>query len=179
VEYETDEFIHCIQGIKRDLIISRVDGIRLLQKDTLLDKLSQNYNLPSKNQKRVKLKVSATGNSLNNLLAKCSAELDLPIVAAGKSSVNQYAAMQQDNILSIYCPKIDRLLERLGGSQTDRFPNLEVVETETEFLYFDSRDFRGFFWASPVQVYLELMAGDKRDRETAEQVRDFILKKGD
>jgi hypothetical protein len=26
-----------------------------------------------------------------------------------------------------------------------------------------------------VQVYLELMAGDKRDRETAEQVKSFIL----
>jgi len=68
------------------------------------------------------------------------------------------------------------LLERLGGSQTDRFPNLEIVETETEFFYFDSRKEKGFFWASPVQVYLELMTGDKRDRETAEQVRDFILK---
>jgi len=68
------------------------------------------------------------------------------------------------------------LLERLGGSQTDRFPNLEIVETETEFFYFDSRKEKGFFWASPLQVYLELITGDKRDRETAEQVRDLILK---
>ncbi len=165
-----------LRTLEEDLIISRIDGIRLLQKDTLLDKLSQNYNVSPKNQKRVRLKVLASGGSLNNLLIKYSTELNLPIVATGKSSVNQYAAMQQDNILSVYCPQIDRLLERLGGSQTDRFPNLEIVETETEFFYFDSRKEKGFFWASPVQVYLELITGDKRDRETAEQVRAFILK---
>jgi len=162
--------------LEEDLIISRIDGIRLLQRDTLLDKLSQNYNVSPKNQKRVRLKVPSSGSSLNNLLVKYSTELNLPIVATGKSSANQYAAMQQDNILSVYCPQIDRLLERLEGSQTDRFPNLEIVESETEFFYFDSRKKKGFFWASPVQVYLELMAGDKRDKETAEQVRGFILK---
>jgi hypothetical protein len=31
-------------------------------------------------------------------------------------------------------------------------------------------------WASPIQVYLELMTGDKRDRETAGQVKEVILK---
>ncbi|MFA5646654.1 MAG: hypothetical protein WDA18_09965 [Candidatus Ratteibacteria bacterium] len=165
-----------LSALEEDLIISRVDGIRLLQKDTLLDKLSQNYDVAPKNQKRVRLKVPASGGSLNNLLVRYSTELNLPIVATGKSSVNQYAVMQKDNTLSVYCPRIDRLLERLGGSQTDRFPNLEIVETETEFFYFDSRKKKEFFWASPVQTYLELITGDKRDRETAEQVRDFILR---
>ena len=165
-----------LSALEEDLLVSRIDGIRLLQKDTLLDKLSQNYSVPSQKQKRVRLKVPVSVGLLNNFLGKCSTELNLPIVATGKSSVNRYAAMQQDNILSVYCPQIDKLLERLGGSQTDRFPNLEIVETETEFFYFDSRKEKGFFWASPVQVYLELMTGDKRDRETADQVRDFILK---
>jgi len=165
-----------LSALEEDLLVSRIDGIRLLQKDTLLDKLSQNYSVPSQKQKRVRLKVPVSVGLLNNFLGKCSTELNLPIVATGKSSVNRYAAMQQDNILSVYCPQIDRLLERLEGSQTDRFPNLEIVETETEFFYFDSRKEKSFFWASPVQVYLELMTGDKRDRETADQVRDFILK---
>ena len=164
-----------LSTLEEDLIISRVDGIRLLQKDTLLDKLAQNYNVLPQAQRRVRLKVSVTGGLLNNLVGKCSVALNLPIVATGKSSVNQYATMQQDDILSVYCPQVDRLLERLGGSQTERFHNLEIVETETEFFYFDSRKKKKFCWASPVQTYLELITGDKRDRKTAEQVRRFIL----
>jgi hypothetical protein len=39
----------------------------------------------------------------------------------------------------------------------------------------DDRQGEDLWWASPVQVYLELMAGDKRDQETAEQVKSYIL----
>jgi hypothetical protein len=84
--------------------------------------------------------------------------------------------MQRGDLLSIYCPRLERLLERLPGSQTDRFPNLELLETEDEPVYFDARQEGDFWWVSPVQVYLELMVGDKRDRETAEQVKSFLLK---
>jgi hypothetical protein len=77
--------------------------------------------------------------------------------------------------LSVYCPRLDGLLEKLEGSQTDRFPNLELLETEDETAFFDPRYEGAFWWASPAQVYLELMAGDKRDRETAEQVRSTIM----
>jgi len=63
----------------------------------------------------------------------------------------------------------------LPGSRSDRFPNLELVETEDETVYFDGRKEGNSWWASSVQVYLELMAGDKRDRETAEQVKSLIL----
>ncbi|MFH1760817.1 MAG: hypothetical protein ABIA63_06920 [bacterium] len=50
------------------------------------------------------------------------------------------------------------------------------METEDETVFFDARNENGFWWASPVQVYLELMAGDKRDKEAAEQVKSLILK---
>ena len=57
----------------------------------------------------------------------------------------------------------------------DRFPNLELQETDDETVYFDSQEQGHLRWASPTQVYLELMAGDKRDQETAQQLRSFIL----
>ena len=78
--------------------------------------------------------------------------------------------------MSVYCPKPEVLRGRLPGSQPDRFPNLELLETEDETVYFDARKEENFWWASPVQVYLELMAGDKRDQETAEQPKAVILK---
>ena len=56
--------------------------------------------------------------------------------------------------------------------ETSRFPNVELLETDEDFVYFDMRDNLA---ASPVQTYLELARGDKREQETAEQVRKAIL----
>jgi hypothetical protein len=164
-----------LKALEEDLIIDRKETIRLLQPDKLLEKLSQNYSSPNVND-RIRMKVQAEGEALRQLLRRQSEELGLPIVAAGTSSVGQYAVMQRGDLLTVYCPKLELLLERLPGSRTDRFPNVELIETDDETVYFDAREDAEFWWASPVQVYLELMAGDKRDMETAEQVSSFILK---
>lgn len=91
------------------------------------------------------------------------------------STVTRYTVMQRGDLLTVYCPEVEMLLERLPGSQSDRFPNLELLETEDEAVYFDARQEDGFWWASPLQVYMELMVGDKRDQETAGQLKALIL----
>lgn len=164
-----------LKTLEEDLIIARKETIRLVQTDKLLEKLGQNYDPPNIKE-RVRLKVSEEGRTLRELLVKLSQMLDVPVVATGLSSVTRYAVMQRGDLLSVYCPRLELFLERLPGNQTERFPNLELVETEDETVYFDAQQEGDFWWASPVQVYLELMAGDKRDRETAEQVKSFLLK---
>jgi hypothetical protein len=164
-----------LKTLEEDLVVERNDIIRLLQPDKLLEKLSQNYD-PPKSKERVRLKVPEESETLRRLLLKQSQELSLPLVATGITSVGQFAVMQRGDLLSIYCPRSDMLLDRLSGSQSDRFPNLELIETEDETVYFDARQEGNFWWASPVQVYLELMAGDKRDQETAEQLKSYIMK---
>jgi hypothetical protein len=164
-----------LKTLEEDLIVERKGIIRLLQPDKLLEKLSENY-APPNIKERVHLRVSEESGTIQELLLKQSQELRLPLVATGTSSVAQYAVMQRGDVLSVYCPRLEMLLERLSGSQSDRFPNLELIETDNEAVYFDARKDGNFWWASPVQVYLELMAGDKRDQETAEQVKSFLLK---
>ena len=163
-----------LKTLEEDLIVERKDVIRLIQPDKLLEKLSESYAPPKINE-RVRLKIPEESGTLWELLQKQSQDLNLPLVATGTSSVRQYAVMQRGDVLSVYCPRLEILLERLSGSQSDRFPNLELVETEDETVYFDGRKEGNSWWASSVQVYLELMAGDKRDRETAEQVKSLIL----
>jgi len=163
-----------LKALVEDLIVERKDVIRLVQPDKLLEKLSENY-APPKIKERVRLKIPEESGTLWELLQEQSQDLNLPLVATGTSSVTQYAVMQRGDVLSVYCPRLEMLLERLPGSQSDRFPNLELVETEDETVYFDARKEGNSWWASPVQVYLELIAGDKRDRETAEQVKSLIL----
>ena len=164
-----------LKTLEEDLITTRKDTIRLLQPDALLEKLRENY-IPPNIKDRVRLKVSEASGTIRELLMKLSQAIGLPLVAAGTSSVGQYAVMQRGDLFSIYCPRLETLLERLPGSQMDRFPNVELIETEDERVYFDARQEEDFWWASPVQVYLELLAGDKRDQETAEQVKSYILR---
>jgi hypothetical protein len=164
-----------LKTLEEDLIIERKDTIRLLQPDKLLEKLSENY-APPKIKERVRLKVSERSQTIWKILREQSQELSLPIVATGTSSVGQYAVMQRGDILSVYCPRLEMVLERIPGSQSDRFPNLEFIETEDETVFFDARQDGNFCWASPLQAYLELMIGDKRDQETAEQVKSFLLR---
>jgi hypothetical protein len=164
-----------LKTLEEDLIIVREDNIRLLQPDRLLQKLSENYTPPNINE-RIRLRVPEESRTIRDLLLKASQDLDIPLVAAGTSSVGQYAVMQRGELLSIYCPRMNILLERMSGNQSDRFPNLEILETEDETVYFDARQEEDFLWTSPVQVYLELMAGDKRDQEVAEQVKSYIMK---
>ncbi len=163
-----------LKTMVEDLIITRTETIRLLQPDKLLEKLRENYNPPVVKE-RMRLKIPENDKSLLKLLSEQSKQLELPLIASGISSVTRYTVMQRGDLLTVYCPKVELLLKRLPGSQTDRFPNLELLETEDEPVYFDGRQEDGFWWASPLQVYMELMAGDKRDQETAEQLKALVL----
>jgi len=162
-----------LKQLEDDLIIERGANVRLLQADKLLDQLQKNYEPPS--AKPVRLKVECAFDQLPRLLSTKIEKKAAPTVATGLSSVGRYATMQREEILSLYCPDVKRVQSALSGRETDRFPNLELIETIEQPLYFDARLEDGFYWASPIQTWLELMRGDKRDRETADQVRDHIL----
>lgn len=164
-----------LKGLEEDLIVSRGRaGISLTQSDKLLEKLATNFTW-KRNRTAIRAKAPSGGNGLLEVLLRAADELKLPLVATGTASVSQYAVMQRGSVLSAYCTKPEALAKQVGGVSTDRFPNIEIFEADESSFYFDARAERGFRWASPVQVYVELMAGDKRDRETAEQVRNFIL----
>ena len=166
-----------LKGLDQDLMVGRDPGIRLLQGDKLLDSLADNSRAPDVRE-RTRFKVELAGRSVTEALQEAAEKSKLPVVATGVSSVGRYAVMQRGEMVSVYCPRIGPLAERLAGNATDRFPNLELVETEDEPVYFDAREADGFRWAAPVQTYLELMDGDKRDQETALQVRELILRRG-
>ena len=90
-------------------------------------------------------------------------------------STTQYATMAREPVVRFYCTKLGSLLCFLGDNLTEtaRFPDIEFAETQDPTAYFDGRE---DLLASPIQCYLELQTGDKRDQETAEQVRRTLLK---
>jgi hypothetical protein len=105
---------------------------------------------------------------------KRAGEAAVKVALTGSSSAGHYAVMAREPSQSFYCSNLESLLKQFGPDleETSRFPNVELLETDEDFVYFDRRDDLA---ASPVQTYLELMQGDKREQETAEQLRKAIL----
>jgi len=169
-------------SLDQDLVIERTKGelprtrsLRLIQPEKLLELLTENYAPPFISQ-RLAAKATLTPNQFYRRVEEWGMEDGKRATLTGSSSAGQYVVMAREPIQSLYCSDLESLLKRLGPDleKTSRFPNVELLETRDEFVYFDARDDLA---ASPVQTYLELMQGDKREHETAEQLRKSILRK--
>lgn len=157
----------------RDESKGREKQLRLLQPEKLLDLLTANYTEPTVTRRIVGKCVLANPDLVRTLRGWAEGSGNR-IAETGASSALAYSTMVREPMRSFYCTDLDGLRKALGEElrETDRFANVELLETTDEFVYFDRREELA---ASPVQTYLELMAGDKRERETAEQVRRLIL----
>ncbi|HHK41143.1 MAG TPA: hypothetical protein ENJ50_01890 [Planctomycetaceae bacterium] len=162
-----------LKRLESDLIIERRKGqIRLIQPAKLLDEFARSYELPNASR-TVTCSVSS---SLRELYKQLRGETSA--VLSGGSSVSAYAVMARDEVPVLYCRQIDEILDIWDGqiSETNRFVDVELRQVRDTTVYFDRRIDQSTPYASPVQTFLELSTGDKRDREVAEQVRAFILK---
>jgi len=148
--------------------------LRLLQPDKLLDLLAGNYMQPAVGR-AFRGKCGLRPEELRMRLAAWEEQSRARIILTGESSVDAYAVMAREAIQSFYCSDLDGAVKCLGNDirETDRFANVSLLETRDDLVYFDRRP---SLVASPIQAYLELVNGDKRQRETADQVRQVILK---
>lgn len=116
------------------------------------------------------------GRTRGNLLTPSSPSARSAL--SGRSSIEAYAVMGRDEPAVIFTDAMDRLMEAWGDriQETSRFIDFELRETNDPTVYFDVRVKQGLPYASPIQVFLECSSGDKRERETAQQVRELILR---
>lgn len=163
-----------LKRLESDLIVERTpDGLRLRQPDKLLEKIAESYS-PPKVTKTVTLSAKAP---LKELLALVPPQT--PLVFSGSSSVTCYAVMGRSEWPVLFTPNVAMVLRKWGRrvEQTNRFVDIELRQTDDPTVYFDARPKDDVAYASPIQVFLECSAGDKRERETALQVKDLILGK--
>lgn len=164
-----------LKSLEEYLIISKNQGVRLIDGKRLLNSLTENYN-PPQISRRVIGKVSDV-----------SVALEIIRQTAGKKKI-RYARNEPSKFtvmpsadgspVKIYTDSINKLLSEIKFNETDRFPNIELIETEDPNVYFDLREDNGFYRTSPVEVYLELMGGGKREKESAENMKDGLLNFG-
>lgn len=158
-----------LKTLQDELMIERRDEIiRLIDAGRILDRLSKNYTEP---RVRRRLKIKAPEGS--QLKFKINAEKNGLLIAG--NSPSQYVVFPGAEAMPIYTTSIDKLLQEVEFTETTRFPDFELIETIERKIYFDRRERDGFYWLSPVQVYLELAAGGKRERETASQLRESLI----
>ncbi|MEZ6032949.1 MAG: hypothetical protein R3C17_07640 [Planctomycetaceae bacterium] len=173
-----------IKRLESDLIVDRTsDGLQLRQPDKLLDYLIQSYTNP-RIGKTMTLKIKSVPETAGRRRPDARMSLNQflqdqeRMVLSGVSSIENYAVMGRQEWPVIYTPNIDKVIKIWGSTveETSRFVDLELRETDDPTVYFDARIKQNLPYASPIQVFLECSAGDKRERETALQVKELILR---
>lgn len=160
-----------LKVLEEELLVGREETIRVLDVKRLLDTLTLNYR-GATIRRRLKGKVASVEATLPKLMATAE---EAGLSLAG-SDPTRYAIMPGDErVTTIYASSIDKVLGGADFTETSRFPNIELLETDDQLVYFDRRRADVFYWTSPLQVYLELAAGGKRERETSEQIRQDLL----
>ncbi len=165
--------------LEDDLIIDRnkrggATRLRLIQPDKLLDRLADNYSPPNIRTRLAGKLREIEPAEFRTRLREWADNTGNQVALTGACSVGAYAVMAREGVEEYYCTDVGGAVRALGGrfQPTERFATVILLETPDDEVYFDRR---GDLTASPVQAFLELSTGDKRDQETADQVRSGIL----
>lgn len=161
-----------LKSLEEDLIISRKRGVRLIDGKRLLNSLVENYSSP-----QISRRVVGKVSDVSDALEKIRRTAQNNEIRYARNEPSKYTVMPQAGGASvrIYTDSIKKLTREIEITETDRFPNIELIETDEPTIYFDLRKDDGFYWTSPLEVYLELANGGKREKETAENMIGELL----
>lgn len=173
-----------LKAFRDDLVvgIQAGQGIVLLQPEKLLDRLTQQWKLQVERWKASGQTVLWSGQvagSPEEFLPKIFAnahENAQPAVLTGLKSSVQLTHLTSESTQYLYSERVGSLLRGLNAKETRRFTNFEVWLPPDQAVFFDpvvTDD--GWRWGSVLQTYLELVTGDVRLQQSAEELRDALL----
>ena len=159
-----------LKTVEGDFLISRNSGIKLIDASTLLSKLVENYR--PKESRRSLLKVPDLDVFGQELTRNCEQNG----VRFAISQPQRYTVFPTAGVpTKIFVEDLQNALKGISFEETERFANIDVMETSEPSYYFDRQLVDGTYYTSKVQTYLDLMTGGKREKDAAEQVRSDIL----
>jgi hypothetical protein len=166
-----------LRKLEADLAIERPtrNAVHVLQPERLLDGLLE-ARQPPKTLDTWTGKVALSAKELLPRLQTIGGRGEL--VRTGESSAVEYAAWAGEPLIACYCRATpEKLLSQLDADakETRAFANLRLIQTDDQRVYFDARPNLA---ASPIQAWLEMAGGDKRQKEVAAQIRNVILGAG-
>lgn len=163
-----------LMQLEEDLVLQRRGReLRLLHLDRLLDGLARAYRPPASSVRfmgHTKMTSEQVWANLMRLQPTTRA------IMTGLASAPRYSDLAGPDRLQLYVSDAGRVAAALGATPTELFPNLELIETDEEGVYFDSTsDDRGT-WSSVIQTYIELASAGAREVEAAKQLRTQLLR---
>lgn len=161
-----------LSTLEEEMLIAKRPAIELKRPETLLDRLAQGYlDDPVEVRRRFPGKLGLASLPLKQLQA---AATSAGVRLVGGTSGPEDPVPESD-VLPLYVDSIDRFLEAFPVPESSRFPDVELRETRDGRVFFDARPSEGFAWLSPLQRYLELASGGKREKEAASALRGRLL----
>jgi hypothetical protein len=155
--------------LENDLLIDRADDIRVVQPGLLLDRLTAAYQPP-----HVRRRVTGRppdANRVAELLRRNERDHHVRYVY----DVHAHYILQTMSLTRVYVESIESIIADLQLDVRSGFPSFEFLEVHDPGVYYGRRPGQLYDATSPLQVYLELMAGGKRDQEAARELRSDLL----
>lgn len=155
-----------ISALAEDLIVEKSpSGVRLLQPDTLLTRLRQDYREPQVLE-TVRIRLPESAEAVDAVLSPTLSNW----MWAGETSAERHSSALLGPVRTIFTTDAN-FREKLSTLEDARFYNCVVKRTTDAFIYF-GRDQQ---WASELESCLVLSQLDKREREIAEGIAKRIL----
>ena len=174
-----------LKTLQEELLITRAgegrsSSIRLTQPGELLDRLVRNYRQPKAigTLRGVPVRTIPGGDrdvSEVTPMAIMRAAAERAGVRYAIDQVASYTPFPGSEEVRIYVESLAPIIEADAIREDDRFATVRLIETRDPTAYFDTRVIGGTSRVSPIQVYLELANGTKREREIGDTIRARIL----
>lgn len=162
-----------LKALEEDFLISRNKLVRLIDATTLLNNLRQNYQPPRVTRRTIG-RVDDLAATLDKIAESCRQSNLLCAV----NEPRRYAVFPSVGApVQIYTEYNKKALGETDFEETERFANIELIETVDPWVYFD-RQWEladGVYYTSPLQTYLDLTIGGKREQDAAEQIAGRLL----
>lgn len=157
-----------LSALHDEMIIEKAARIRVLQPRKLLANLQNEYEPPS-TVRSIMLNLPDARQKKEDLLSELSGS---PLwIWSGVSSAGRYATTTPSQLDVAYVRELPTASRQLTEYEDERFYNCVLHETPDDTVFIGHQG----LYASDVQTYMELMQGDKREREIAGQVEQHIL----
>ncbi|MGD9629242.1 MAG: hypothetical protein AB7V18_08355 [Pyrinomonadaceae bacterium] len=162
-----------LQSLEEEFLLARTPEIRLIDARRLLNKLRENYRKPI----AVKSLVGKVVD-LDAALIKINDNCNNAGLRYVVNEIQRYAVFPTvGEPLKIYTENIDAAIAGIELEPTDRFADIQLIEAdERSPIYFDRVKDGKIFYTSPLQVYLNLTQGSRREQEVAEGLEMNILR---
>ena len=155
-----------LKSLEEELLIARGEKVRLIDAKNLLERLRENYRRPE-----VRLRLSIKCSNVPKDLQQMAQNAESKGIQYVRDDPARYTVIPSGALpIKIFTESISDLTDGIILTETMRFPDLELIETDEKNIYFDRRKNENFYWLSPLETYLELANEGKREQEMADSI---------